>query len=164
MLEFILVILVGALPAFFLWSAIHELSHYFAVKLMRKTTGGIFKIYPHFEGKSFVFASVQTAYAGETLSNKEIAVQFLAPRALDLLAVVLVPLAGLFVAPWLQALWLVVWGAGIIDLAVGSTGATAVSDLQRASHALGWSPWVLRILGWTFVIIAATITVLVFAL
>ena len=164
MLEFILVILIGALPAFFLWSAMHELSHYFAVRLMRKITGGIFKIYPHFEGSSFVFASVTTAYAGDPLSNRENAMQLLAPRVLDLLAVILVPLAGLFVAPWLQALWLVVWGAGIVDLAVGSNGISETSDLRRASDALGWNPWILRVIGWTFVVMAAVVTLLVFVL
>jgi hypothetical protein len=96
------------------------------------------------------------------LSPIETAAVMLAPRVLGLLALCLLPLSALFPFAWLQAVWMVWWGAGLVDMAWGSVGSTEVSDLQRASKAMRWNPWFLRILGWTLVVVSFTIMVVVF--
>jgi len=163
MWTFILAAVLSIAPSYFLWTCLHELSHYFVLKMLRPITGAVFQLYPHKDASgTFVWASVTAAYAGDFLSPKEEALRLLAPRFLDALAVVLLPLAGLLVLPWLQGVWMVFWGAGIVDLIVGSIGSTEISDLQRASKVLGWNPWILRVLGWTVAVLSVVVMILVF--
>lgn len=148
-----------AVPAFFAWSAIHELSHYVAAASIRRMMWAKFRIYPHVApGIGFVWASVEYDYEGPNMTAREDAMVSIAPRVMDALAVVATPLAAFLPEPWMAGTWVVMMGAGVVDLAVGSVGASPGSDLMRASHGFGVSPWVVRIAGWFFVVASATFT------
>lgn len=155
---YIVVALVTIPLAWFLWTAGHELSHVLMAKAFRKISDVRYRLYPHFTASgTFRFAAVSWNPQGNPLKPKERAAIWLAPRILDGLAVLFLPLAVLFNGPSLLA-WLIFWGSGLVDLGVGSTGMSEISDLRRASDALGWSPWALRILGFGFLVASATLT------
>lgn len=163
-MEILLTILLTVVPSYFLWTILHEVSHFLMYASFRKILRSSFKLYPHVvPGKGFVWASVEVEYKGVLNSTEEIAVS-LAPRILGFLALCLLPLASLFPFVWLQVGWVVFWGAGLVDFVVGSIGSSEESDLKKASKELGWNPWVLRILGWSLAIISATILVVAFVL
>lgn len=149
-------------PSFFVWSAVHELSHYVAARCLRKISSASFKLYPHVEEDGhFAFASVSWKYASydQTLSPAEDAAVSVAPRVPNLLAVILAPMACLMPEPWLAAAWAVLVGAGLVDLAFGSIGTTSASDLQRFVRGGGHNVWVVRIVGWLLAISSASLTV-----
>jgi hypothetical protein len=148
-------------PAFFVWSAVHELSHYVAARCLRRLSSASFKLYPHMQDGHFVFASVSWTYDSydQTLSPAEDALVSIAPRVPDLLAVVLAPMACLMPEPWIAAAWAVVVGAGLVDLAFGSIGTTSASDLQRFVRGGGHDVWVVRIVGWFLALSSASLTI-----
>jgi len=146
-------------PAFFTWAAIHELAHYFAARAQRSLTLATFKIYPHKRDGRFVWASVSWDYAGPDMTPRELAWVYAAPRVPDAFAVVLAPLAGFMPEPWMAATWLVLFGAGLVDLAVGSMGISPESDLRRWAREGAIAPWVLRAGGWSFVIGSAGLAI-----
>lgn len=164
MFTFILAAILTAIPAYFIWTALHELSHYFVAGRFRQLSNVKFKLYPHKDpGQDFVWASVEYTTSG-MLSPIETTAVMLAPRALGLLALILLPLSALFPFMWLQAVWMVFWGAGVVDMAWGSIGYTATSDLQRAAKSMRWNPWFLRILGWSLVLVSVVIMIVVFVI
>jgi tetrahydromethanopterin S-methyltransferase subunit E len=155
----LLIAVLLALPAFFMWSALHELSHYLMARRYRTITEASFRLYPHVEGSNFVFASVLWEHDGAPFTPAEDAAISFAPRILDLLAVILTPLATLMPEPWLATSWCVLIGAGLVDLSYGSIGYTAASDLQRFAMGGGHSVWVVRIIGWALAVSSAALTV-----
>lgn len=166
MWPFIITILLSAVPFFFAWAAIHELSHFLALKSMRVVTDVEFKIYPHkVPGVGFVWASVSSDFDGADLTKKESILFSLAPRFMDVLAVLMLPLAFLFpLLSWMQALWIVFWFCGIVDLFVGSLGRSPASDLRSAADDAGISPWFLRIPGMALVAVSIIVTILLLVL
>jgi hypothetical protein len=150
-----------ALPAYFLWSLLHELSHVAGAKLVVGVMRWDIRPWPQFQEGRLVWG-----YATYTLSRtplqKEEAMILLAPRAADLVGVVGFGLTPLFAGVWL-AVWGVLFGAGLVDLVVGSLGVSPASDLRRASEALGWSPWRLRLAGVAAAVLSAGAVVVLMA-
>lgn len=163
MIAALIVALVAVVPSFFLWSAIHECSHYFVASRFRKVVGVEFKLYPHIDPQAgFRWAAIRWLYLGVPPLSGEQALIFIAPRFPDLLAVILTPLVWLMPWPWLGALWLVLMGAGLVDLMVGSVGYNALSDLRIFCEKGNHDIWVWRILGWTLALLSAGISLVGF--
>jgi len=159
MLAALIVSIVALVPAFFIWSAIHEYSHYFVASHQRKIVGVEFKIYPHVDPEAgFRWAAISWFYPEIPPLNGEQALIFIAPRFPDLLSVLLTPFVWLMPWPWLGALWLVLMGAGLIDLTVGSIGHNKLSDLKRFCELGNHDIWVWRILGCTLALVSAGIS------
>ena len=159
MLAALIVSIVTLVPAFFIWSAIHEYSHYFIASHQRKVVGVEFKLYPHVDqAAGFRWAAVKWYYLGVPPLNKEQALISVAPRFPDLLAVLLTPLVWVMPWPWLGALWLVLMGAGLVDLFVGSIGYNKLSDLKIFCEFGNHDIWIWRILGWTLTLVSAGIS------
>lgn len=149
-----------ALPAFFAWSALHEVSHYLAARLFRRVVSVRFRIYPHVDPVAgFRWAAVEWEYEGEPYAPAQDAFISAAPRIPDLVAVLLTPLAAAMPEPWLAAAWAVLVGAGLVDLAVGSIGWSEHSDLQRFARLGGHDLWTLRVAGWAAALGSAGTTV-----
>lgn len=163
MIEIPIPVLVLIIPCFFLWSAIHELSHLVVAKLQRDyVVRPSFKLYPHIDevSQEFRWASISWEYPRDPkLSGKEFAAIMLAPRVLGLIAAIALPFACLLPELWMISSWLTIWGCGLIDLAYGSIGFSANSDLRVAALNLNISPWILRIAGWSVAIVSVAITI-----
>ena len=155
---------VALVATFFLWAALHELTHYIVLKKYRPEATASFKLYPHREYGRFFWARVAWEFDGEDINAYELAWVSIAPRFPDLVGVNLtVALAWLL--PWPWVLPAVVLAAGsLVDLAVGSIGRDPESDLLRVSRGWQTSPWPLRILGWLLVLASAAATVFGLAL
>jgi hypothetical protein len=166
MWPFLITILLSAVPFFFAWASIHEVSHFLALKSMRKITNVEFKIYPHkIPGIGFVWASVSSDFLGADLTKKESILFSLAPRFMDILAVFMLPLSFLFpLLSWMQALWMVFWFCGIVDLFIGSLGSSPASDLRCAADDAKISPWFLRVPGMVLVAVSILVTILLIVL
>ena len=141
--------------AWFGWTAVHELSHAFAVSRFRQVVEYRFRLYPHrTDGGRFVFASVQYPYVGVALDGGEQAAVSLAPRLPNLVALVLAPLGACLPWPTVGCAWSVLLGAALIDLVVGSVGWSVESDLRRAADALEIPGWPLRVTGFSLAAVA----------
>ena len=152
--------IVLVVPAFFLWSAIHELSHYLMARAFRRVTWVSFKIYPHtHQITGFRWASVVWNYEGPDITSREQAAISSAPRIPDLLASIALPIGAWFIEGTWLGVWLVLLGGGLVDLAVGSIGANKYTDLQRCAVGIGVSPWLLRVIGWSVVVVVASVTI-----
>ena len=153
----IITALICAIPAFFLWVVIHEMSHYIAYKLTTGVISAKFKLYPHIkegEGpwwKRFRWAAIRVEIPRDETISERFLISF-APR---LLAMIAFPITALVIGiPGVVIATLV--GAGLVDLLVGSLGISPNSDLQKAAAAAIVSPWILRIAGFTLTIISLT--------
>lgn len=140
-----------AVVSYFIWTAIHELSHFFMAK---KVLDGVklrsLKLWPHFYEGSFRFGGVSYTYS-DTVSPDDQAMISLAPRIAGGISLLALPLSGvLFPFGWEYLIWTVFWGAGVIDTIYGSIGRTPNSDTQRAARALNISVWGIRIPGFLF--------------
>lgn len=142
--------------AFVAWSGIHETAHYVAVGAFREVTRRRFRLYPHRTPTGWVYASVEWEVAPPDLSPREVVWVYAAPRVPDLVACLLTPFAGLM-GSW-AVTWAVLFGAGLVDLAVGSIGSSPDSDLRIVARASGVSPWAMRVTGWWFVFLSAIFT------
>ena len=151
-------------PCFFLWAALHELSHYAALKRYRPNATASFKLYPHREYDRFFWARINWEFDGEDITDRELAWVSLAPRVPDLIGALAAPVIA-WLVPWPWALPLVVVAAGsLVDLATGSIGRDPESDLKRAARGLETSVWAFRVPGWLLVLGSAAATVLGLAL
>jgi hypothetical protein len=144
---------------FFLWALLHELSHFLWVLGLRPDADGDFKLYPHRAGGRFLWASVDWTYGGERMTPSELAWVSWAPRWPDLAGA-----AGAVLCAWLLDGWwslasAAVLSGGMVDMAVGSIGYDPESDLRKAARGWAVSPWILRILGWSTVVAAGSLTV-----
>ncbi len=157
----IIIALLLVIPCFFLWSAIHEFSHYLVARSLRKITEIKFKIYPHEDPNfGFVWASFSWNFEGAPLTDKELAMVSVAPRFMDAIAGLLFPFFVFF-----GPIWFVVFGSGLVDLAAGSFGGHNESDLMRTARGFNVSPLILKICGWTLFglsILTSIILMLVF--
>lgn len=139
----------------FLWTVIHEASHAIAAKVLMKAQDFKFKLYPHInEQKKFLFASVSWIIPRTARTDTKEAMVFLAPRVMSLVAVIAFPFLLLFPVP-IAMFWAILWGAGLVDLFVGSLGIFKESDLKRAAKLLKFNPTLIRVFG--FVAILASI-------
>lgn len=151
------VLLVLELPVvWFIWTALHELSHIAMAKMFLNITKVDYWLYPHFDrANNFYFARVEYHHdLTKEITNIKDALISLAPRIMNLIAVISFVFFSLFPIPW-NYIWLIFWGAGLIDLFVGSFGISPYSDLRRAAESLNINPYILRVIG--FALIALSI-------
>lgn len=83
----------------------------------------------------------------------------IAPRVPNLIAAICFALLSLMPMPF-AIFWGIFWGAGLVDFAVGSIGSSSSSDLQGASRALDISPWILRMTGFSIIVLSALLGLL----
>jgi len=146
--------------AFILWALLHEVAHLTAVRMFRNVSWYRIVPAPHWnDAGAFQWASVEWTHTGEPLTPGEAAVVKLAPRAPDLLAALLTPVVAAYVETWVGAIPLVLIGAGLVDLLIGSLGISPASDLRVASEALQWPPMKLRVLGAMILLFSVVATV-----
>ena len=165
-----LFLLVSALPLFFMWATLHELAHWLTVKAFVPLRETKFTLYPHWSKDTwgtdlgtFYWARVQWWYKDKPLTENQMAWSLFAPRWLDLLAVLLFPLAVLF-GGWAGISWMTLWGGGLIDLLVGSIDRGSQHDMRRYSTLWGINPWIFRIGGPLLVLTSFIAGVTLFAL
>lgn len=147
-------ILAELVIVWFLWTALHEASHALVAKLLMKAQDFKFKLYPHLnEQKKFLFASVSWFVPATTRTDTKEALVLLAPRVMSLVAVVAFPFLLLFSMPMAQ-FWAILWGAGLVDLFVGSLGISAESDLRKAGKLLKFNPTLIRVFGFVAILVS----------
>lgn len=142
---------VFSLIAWPIWTLIHEFSHLAAAKLIRPILS--WKLYPipgMYEG-NWYWARITWVYQLPEMSGWEVFFTSIAPRMPGIVAGILFMFLSLLSGPF-QILWIIFWGFGLIDFIWGSIGRSPASDLQKASEAVGWNPWILRIIGIVFVL------------
>lgn len=142
-----------ALPAYFLWSVLHELSHIYAAKRLVGVTNWRIRPWPQVRDGTLLWGSAEYVLS-RAASPREEAGILLAPRGLDLVGAIGFIMTPMFQGPWFSV-WGVLFGAGLLDLALGSLGISDISDLKRSSRALGWSPWYLRVAGFSVILLSA---------
>jgi len=149
------ILLVLELPVvWFIWTALHELSHVAVAKMFLNIVKVNYWLYPHYDNNNFYFARVQYFHDIAEISRTKEALIYLAPRFMNLIAAISFVFFSYFPVPW-NFVWLIFWGAGLVDFIVGSLGISPYSDLRKASEALQISPDVLRVCG--FLVIALSI-------
>jgi hypothetical protein len=149
-----------AIVSYFIWSYIHEMSHVLAAKCTVGVTDYEIKIFPnkHPVTREWRWASYQCWFKREPTPDEQ-AIISLAPRIPNFIAVIAFMFATLMNG-WLLLIWAIFWGAGLVDLFVGSLGISEHSDLRKAATSLECSPWVLRFVGF-FAILAFTVPIIV---
>ena len=145
------ILLVLVIPLFFLWVFLHEMSHILAVHGTIEGKRWQIKMCPYTSDKgSFRWAGY--SYVSKRKPNsKELVMISLAPRIMNLVAVIAFPF-GVFFSGLSAAIWFVFWGAGLVDFGIGSIGYSVDSDLRVASVAMGLKPWVLRVAGFSLLV------------
>lgn len=151
MLEW-LVVAACAPASFFVWAAVHELSHYVVLRSFVKVESAKFRLYPHrARNGRLVWASVE--WRAEAPTARQMSWVSMAPRLPDLAGC-----AGACISAWvwgwsLPGLAMTALLAGaVVDLGVGSTGVSAESDLRRASRGWDVPPWLFRVSGFAVVV------------
>lgn len=144
-----LLLVLGVVATWFLWTVLHELSHVAVARMFRKLTAVKFKLWPHKDKEgNFYFARVQFWWEeGGPLTNVEEALMKLAPRVLNIAAAIAFPFLASFSWPVGLLIWGVLWGGGLIDFFVGSLGISPQSDLRVAADKLGVNHNVIRVIG-----------------
>jgi hypothetical protein len=146
------------LPCWFLWTLLHEGAHVLAAVLLAGARVQHFRPWPHITAdRRFVFGSMSwvSLYELSAPSGRSwrLALISLAPRIPNAVAALVLPFGPLFDG-WTEVVWAMVWGAGLVDLGVGSLGVSPWSDLRRGARALGRPAWVFRVLGWTLLVVS----------
>jgi hypothetical protein len=156
-LLFLLFALIAA-ALFPLWALLHELAHVAAAAWAAPIKSWGITLLPQREPDgSLRWAKANWVWA-DVPTMPRFSFVYLAPRVPDLLAAFALPLGPLLLpAPWPRLAWALVFGAGLVDLAVGSVGSSPSSDLQLAACAGKWSPWWGRVLGFAAVAISASV-------
>lgn len=140
-----------ALIAWPAWTLIHEFSHLAAAKMLRPILS--WKLYPipgKYDG-NWYFVRITWTYQLPEMNGWETFFTLIAPRIPNIIAGVMFTLLSLLSGP-IQILWIIFWGFGLIDFIWGSIGWSSASDLQAASKAVNWNPWILRIAGFTIIL------------
>lgn len=136
----------------FLWTFLHELSHAVFAKVLLKAKDFKYKLFPHIdENKKFLFASVSWMATEENKNDTKEAIVLLAPKVMNVVAAIAFPFLLLLPMPFAMA-WAILWGAGLVDLFVGSLGISSESDIRRAGKLLNFNSNVIRILGLTTIL------------
>lgn len=137
---------------FFVWAAIHEYSHVYAVRLCVPNAKTYIKLYPHKKDGKFYWARASWEYPSNVnIPAHDIGSIYFMPRIANLvfytIAILPATMFG-FAHPILGTFLALFALAGCVDLAYGSIGTTPNSDLQRVAKAWRMSPKKLRIFGW----------------
>lgn len=154
-----ILLVLGIVAAWFLWTVLHELSHVAMARIFRKLVSVKFILFPHKDEEgNFYFARVQFWYEGEPLKPVEEAMVNLAPRIMNIAAAIALPFISCFGLAGMLV-WGVIWGAGLVDFFVGSLGMSPVSDLQVAAAKLGVNHNVIRVIGFFIILVSLMWTV-----
>ena len=145
MLSFFLLGIGLSILAYFLWDLIHETSHLLVAHFMVGVRKWSMKLWPHYDQGALRWGAVEY-WPERAVSSKEEVCILLAPRIPNLLSVLAFPFSAALSGQEF-IVWGVLWGAGLVDLLVGSLGISPTSDLRLASHYMKCSPWLLRVLG-----------------
>jgi len=116
--------------SFFSWSVLHETSHAIAMSQAGFKDISI-QPYPHMSDSGFMFASARGIPTSNNLSRQTNIKMLMAPRCVDLLAVIAFPLMANISPEKKKLLYPFVLG-GLIDLVVGSIGRSSYSDIAQA--------------------------------
>jgi len=152
--------LISVVPLFIIWASIHEFSHLLAVKKFVEVVWWKMKLYPHMSEYGFRWASVEYKHTDPLTTGQQIMVS-LAPRLPDTIAAILFPICAVL-PEWWAWIWLLLWGAGIVDLFVGSVGYSENSDLRKAAKNLDVSPWLLRLYGFGLILVSMGCAILLY--
>lgn len=143
-----LFLLGSAIPVFFLWNTLHELSHFLVLKIYLRSASAEFTLWPHKNEGKFYWGRVRYFYNGLPPTPPQQAWVSFAPRWLNMLALLCFPLGTLF-GPWGALVWMTIWGGGIIDGLVGSMGINDHSDMPRYAKIWKIERWAFRVAGWS---------------
>lgn len=146
---------VGAVPMFLLWSFLHEMLHVVMAEHRVGVRDWSINLIPHRYKGSWRWASCTWVPAGEVSERDRVWIS-LAPRIPDVGAALLFP-AFSYLPEWAWAGWFILFGAGLVDLGVGSMGRSEHSDLRRAAESLEISPWWLRLAGWAVLVLSVVV-------
>lgn len=150
----IIILILFTIFTYFIWNTIHEASHLIAAHLQFRIKTWTINLIPSLYKETIRWASC-TFSPSRKPTNKEELIVDLAPRVPDLLAAIMFPLAFLFTPfTFLWFLWVIFWGAGLIDFLIGSIGTTSHSDLQRASRRLKINPIFIRLIGFNTIFLS----------
>lgn len=144
--------------SWFVWTALHELSHGIFAKYQADGYGFIYYLHPHRDdrGEFFFARVVWLSDNWDEIDPGRKGWIFFAPRFLGILSLICFPLLGLFSLPG-ALVWAVVWAGGVVDTAVGSMGISPRSDLRKYSRMWGINPWIPRVVGWALVLTSASL-------
>jgi len=149
---------IASVLAYFVWTTIHECSHYLAARYLFRAKLVRMRLYPHVDPQAgFRFGAVEYAYSEDPLIPSYHAIVSFAPRIPNLLAAVALPAANLAepLSPAFMLITIFV-GAGIVDLCYGSIGYSTYSDLRKGASSLNRSPWLFRITGFLVAVLSVT--------
>ena len=134
-----------SLASYFAWTYIHEMAHLLMAKKLVGVTKYEMKLYPHRYNGELRWGSVKYWMKRQSTDDEDYFIS-IAPRLPNMLACALFPLAA-FMNGWFALVWMIFWGAGIVDLMYGSIGWSEYSDLIQAAVSKKINPWRLRLLG-----------------
>lgn len=141
------------LQGFPTWANVHEFSHVGAARLVGPLSSWSVRGYPKKDEEGFTWASSKWTWK-KVPSLGRVGAVFLAPRIPDLVACCVLPFGAGLETTWQVVAWAAFWGAGIVDLGFGSVGWSPSSDLRRAATAIGFSPWVGRVAGFSAIVLS----------
>ena len=157
----IILVLCLAIPTYFLWATIHELSHVIVYHFMCKVHSWSIKPYPHKYRGSIRFAGYSVWC--DSLPDKYVQWKYaLAPRVMNVLACLLLLPLTVILTGWIQVVCIVLCAGGVLDLIVGSLGIRRYSDLQIASDSLDLPYNVLRVTGLVYASVPIFMTVVLY--
>lgn len=119
-----------------MWGCLHELSHYVALKLLRKDAKARLFPYPHVHDGKIFWARIEWTFAKPELSDMEMTIVYWAPRLTDFVGAVLFVISAHVSFNRWALVALILCGGSVVDTVVGSIGYDPGSDLKRVSRAL----------------------------
>jgi len=137
------------------WTYFHEISHVIAASKTAGITKYSINVFPTFSPR-LLFGYCDYDLKRKLTAREQVIVS-LAPRIPDAVAVLAFPVVGYLgnvVDPAFAIMYGVFWGAGIVDLMVGSMGMSPHSDLRKAATDGNINPWKLRLAGWGAVLLS----------
>lgn len=149
---FLIMILFGVTPCFFLWAFIHEMAHVLTAMWLVGVKTWKIHLLPQRNEYGFTFAHCKWTWESPP-TNLESGLISIAPRVPNIIACFAFMFFSFFSFPF-NYLWFLIWGSGLIDMIWGSWGISETSDLRKASKYLGISPWTFRILGFSCIFIS----------
>jgi hypothetical protein len=159
MFIFILFSIVLLPPTYVLWVYLHEISHILAAHCIVGVKSYSIKMIPEIINGMIYFGSVKYVTYREPSNTQSGYIQ-LAPRIFDIASAILLPLTFTVLNVYIKTALIIVLGAGLVDLFVGSIGYSDISDLKQASINLNISPWVFRIIGFTIMLMSISLFLL----
>lgn len=128
----------------FLNTFLHEMSHVLASMTLFECRVRKFLPFPHFFEGRFYFGMVHIEYRNlgdPMMEDPRFAIVYAAPRLLNIFCAILFPILVSLDSPLFVSMFV---GANLIDFAVGTIGASPISDINRYSKLLNVNVWIVR--------------------